>query len=256
MSRQRNGYELKLIKKSGQITAHALKKVLESVKPGVNLLELEKIAAGEIQGQGGGLSFPTVAGYRWATCMTVNDELVHGIPRDYTLRPGDLLSVDVGAVYKGWHTDAAWSVIVGEDPDPGCQSKKREFLAVGEEALWKAVKRAKAGARIGDISNQIESTVVGAGFSVSDTLVGHGVGRSLHEPPNVPGVGSVGTGPLLLPDTTIAIEVIYAQRDARARLASDGWTYVTRDGSWGGLFEMSLVVRDGDAEVLTDWRKI
>lgn len=250
----RNDYELKLMRQSGLITAKALKKALAAVKPEVNLLEIEKIAAGEITDLGAKLSFPTVGNYKWATCLTVNEELVHGIPRDYALKAGDILSIDIGALYKGWHTDAAWSVIVGGKGE--AESGKEKFLAVGEEALWKALKQAKSGNRVGDISEVIQQTVEGAGFSVSETLVGHGVGRQLHEDPIIPGLGRKGTGVLLKTDMTIAIEVIYAKGNADVELATDGWTYVTKDKSLGGLFEMSVIIKEGQTEVLTDWRKV
>jgi methionyl aminopeptidase len=251
----RSENELKLMRKSGQITAKALKRVLSEIKPGVNLLHLEAVAVEEITKNGGKLSFPTVEGYRWATCLTVNDELVHGIPRDIQLKDGDIVSVDIGAMYKGWHTDAAWSVLVGSEVG-GRGSERKKFLAVGEETLWKAIKQAVTGNKIGDISEVIQTGVEEAGYSVSETLVGHGVGRELHEDPNVPGLGRKGTGPELRENMTIAVEVIYAEGDAETELATDGWTYITRDGSLGGLFEMSLIVKKGKAEVLTDWRKV
>lgn len=244
----RTADELKLMRKSGQITAKALKKAIEAAKPGANLLEIERVAAQEIKRNDAKLSFPTVEGYKWATCLTVNDELVHGIPRDVILKEGDILSIDIGAVYKGWHTDAAWSVVVG--------GNKSSFLAVGEEALWKAIKQAKVGNRIGDISAQIEQTVKQGGYDVSRTLVGHGVGRQLHEEPIVPGLGKAGCGMALKENMTIAIEVIYASGSAEVYLSDDGWTYLTRDGSLGGLFEMSLIVGKEGPEVLTDWRKV
>ncbi len=246
----RNEYELKLMRKSGEITAKALKQALETVKPGVNLQQIEKVAAEEIIKQGAKLSFPTVGDYKWATCLTVNEELVHGIPRDYVLIDGDILSIDIGALYHGWHTDAAWSVIVGQG-----DKKKEKFLVVGEEALRKAIKQAKAGNQVGDISQAIGQTVENAGYSVSETLVGHGVGKELHEDPVIPGLGQSGTGPTLRKNMTIAIEVIYAEGNAEVELASDGWTYVTRDKSLGGLFEMSIIIKDKEAEVLTDWRQ-
>src|SRR5476649_2794932 len=122
----RTEQELKLMRKSGQITAKALKRVLNEIKPGANLLHLEAVAVDEITKNGAKLSFPTVEGYKWATCLTINEELVHGIPRDIQLKEGDLVSVDIGAIYKGWHTDAAWSVLVeGDTGDQGDKGGKR-----------------------------------------------------------------------------------------------------------------------------------
>lgn len=240
--------ELELIRESGRISALALKKVLAAVKEGVSLLDLEKIAEETIKSEGAALSFRTEPGYFWATCLTVNNEVVHGIPRDIILKNGDVLSVDLGALYKGWHTDTAWSVVVG--------GGKSKFLSVGEEAMWKGIKQAKAGNRIGDISNAIQKTVEGAGYSVVRSLVGHGVGKSLHEDPMIPGVGKAGTGIVLKPGMTLAIEAIYTEGNGKVANLDDGWTIVSADGTMGGLFEMSIIVTEGEPEVLTDWRKI
>src|SRR3989344_1077428 len=253
--------QLDLMRQSGKISALALKKALEASKQGVNLLEVEKVAWNTIKENGGEISFTTVGDYKWATCLTVNEQLVHGIPHDYELKEGDLLSIDVGAIYKGWHTDTAWSILIEETKrQSGKETKeiaeKRKFLRVGGEALWKAIKKAVQGKQIGDISNEIQSTIEGAGFSVSRELIGHGVGQDVHEPPDVPGVGKPGTGLQLQAGMTIAIETIYAKGNARVYLESDGWTYTTIDHSWGGLFEMSVIVGEKEAEVLTDWRKV
>lgn len=239
--------ELKIMRKSGEITAKALKKALEAARPGVNLLRVEAVASQEILDLGAKLSFPTVDDYPYATCLTLNEEIVHGMPRDYVLKEGDLLGIDIGALYKGWHTDAAWSIVVG--------GGNPKFLSIGEEALWKAIKKAVVGNKIGDISAEIQQTIEGAGYSVSRQFIGHGVGRELHEDPNVPGTGSPGMGLPLKKNMTLAIETIYAEGNARAGIGSDGWTYVTLDGSLGGLFEMTVIVGEKGAEVLTDWRK-
>src|SRR5258708_22467733 len=254
MIKPRSEQELKLMRKSGEITAKALKKALKTVKAGVNLLEIEEAAAKEILDRGGKLSFPTVGNYKWATCLTVNDELVHGIPRDIVLKAGDKISIDVGAIYQGWHTDAAWSVTVSGQG--AVDSGQKNFLQIGEEALWKAIKQAVAGNTIGDISGAIQSTIEQAGYSVSRTLIGHGVGKALHEEPEVPGFGKAGLGLILEKNMTIAIETIYAKGSSEVYLKDDGWTYAMKDGSLGGLFEMTVVVGEKKAEVLTDWRRV
>lgn len=243
----RSDSDLDLMRESGRISAVALKKVLGAVKPGVNLLELEKVADETIKAEGGAISFKTEPGYFWATCLTVNDEVVHGIPRDIVLKEGDILSIDLGAMYKGWHTDTAWSVVVG--------GGKSKFLSVGEEAMWKGIKQAKSGNKVGDISNAVQTTVEGAKYSVVRSLVGHGVGRSLHEDPMIPGVGKPNTGPNLLKGMTIAVEAIYTGGKGAVYLCDDGWTISSKDGSMGGLFEMTIIVSDGEPEVITDWRK-
>lgn len=244
------------MRKSGEISAKALKKVILASKPGISLIELEEIAANEIKKNGAKLSFTTAPGYRWATCLTVNDELVHGIPREIILEDGDLLSIDVGALYQGWHTDTAWSVLIGEEKDKELLDQKQKFLRVGEQALWGGVSQAVTGNTIGDISSAIQTTIEKAGYSVSRTLIGHGVGRELHEKPDVPGYGTKGVGLVLETGVTLAIEAIYAQRNATVYLKDDGWTYATKDKSLGGLFEMTIIVGDKKAEILTDWRKV
>jgi methionyl aminopeptidase len=249
MSNLRNAYELKLMRESGKISALALKRALESAKLGVKEIEVDKEAEKAIYKAGGDLSYKTVPGYDFATCVTVNEQVVHGIPTDREIEEGDLVSVDLAASYKGWHTDTAWTVMVGKG-----DAEKKKFLQTGEDALWKGVKQAVAGNRIGDIGAAIQSRVEGAGYSVVKSLVGHGVGRELHEDPEVPGYGKKGTGVLLKEGMTLAIEVIYNQGSEDVILGSDGWTFLTADGSLAALFEMTVVVGKEKAEVLTDWR--
>ena len=244
--------ELEIMRKSGKITALALKKAIESARPGMSLKELDKIAEDEIKKRGGKSSFKTVPGYSWTTCLTVNDEVVHGIPRNVTLQKGDVLGIDLGAVYGGYHTDSAWSVVVGGVEDP----EVKHFLEVGEKALWAAVPIAVEGNRVGDISATIQEVVEGAGFSIIRSLTGHGVGRSPHEEPEIPGFGKAGTGPKLKEGMVLAIEVIYAKGRGEVYEKEDGWTIATYDGSLGGLFEMSVIVGRDRPEVITDWRKV
>ena len=251
----RSEKEIEFMRKSGQISAKALKNCVEACVVGANLLDIEKIAMETILRQGGKPSFTTVGDYKWATCLTVNEQLVHGIPKDRVLKIGDLISIDVGAIYEGWHTDTAWSVVVEETKRQADKEKER-FLEVGEEALWRGIKQAIDGNFIGDISAAIQETVEKAGFDVSKTLIGHGVGREIHEPPDVPGVGRKGMGLQLQKGMSLAIEVIYAEKKADVFLEDDGWTYTNKDKSWGGLFEMSVIVGEKQAEVLTDWRKV
>lgn len=250
----RNKQELDLMRKSGFITAAALKKAILSAKEGISLAELDKVAEDEIENLGGKASFKTVPGYFWATCLTVNDEVVHGIPRDIKLNNGDVLGIDLGAVYKGWHTDASWSVVIGGKDYT--DSNKSKFLKVGEEALWKAIKEASEGNRIGDISNALQTVIEDGGYSVVKSLTGHGVGRSPHEEPEIPEFGKKGTGPEIHANMTLAIEAIYTEGQGEVVEKIDGWTIASRDGSLGGLFEMTVITRPGKAEVITDWRKV
>ena len=239
----RNSYELKLIRESGRIAGGALKKALQKVKPGVTELEIDKIAEKEIYRLGGDLSYKTVPGYQFATCITVNDQVVHGIPTERKFQEGDLVSVDLAVEYRGWHTDCAWSIMV-EDGRSKIEDReeKKKFLKVGEEALWDGISQAVEGNRVGDISAAIQTKVEGGGFSVVRSLVGHGVGKSLHEEPEIPGYGNSGTGALLKEGMSLAIEVIYAMGKFEVVLQEDGWTYRTADKSLAGLFEMTVIV--------------
>src|SRR3989338_2926942 len=185
----RSKEELELMRESGRITGLALKEVLKNIKVGVTGLELDKIAEEEMKKLGGESSFKTVEGYSFTTCVTVNEQVVHGIPTERVLKEGDLVSIDLGALYKGWHTDAAWSVLVSGEEGDSRQSEKKKFIAVGEEALWLGIKQATDGNRVGDISEAIQTKVEGSGYSIVRSLVGHGVGKELHEDPEVPGYG-------------------------------------------------------------------
>ncbi|MDO8619350.1 MAG: type I methionyl aminopeptidase [Candidatus Daviesbacteria bacterium] len=245
----RSSSEIALIRESGRISAIAMKKVLDNIKAGVSCLELEKLVAEEIKSLGGEIAFAKVPGYKWATCITINDEVVHGIPTNRLIKEGDLVSIDLGAVYKGWYSDTAWSVIVGQ-----VDSETKKFLQVGEQALWQGIKEATDGNHVGDISTAIQTVVEGASYSVVRSLVGHGIGKNLHEDPEVPGFGKSGTGLKLKTGMSLAVEVIYTKGKPEVVLEDDNWTISSADGSLGGLFEMTVIVGKEKAEVLTDWR--
>lgn len=245
-----NSYELKLMRESGRISANALKKAIDAVKEGVTGLDLDSIAKEEIYKQGGDLSYKTVPGYKFATCITLNEQVVHGLPTSRKIEKGDLVSIDLASSFRGWHTDTAWTILMGDDP------KKSKFLNVGMKALEYGINKAVAGNRIGDISNAIQIEVESAGYSVVRSLVGHGVGKSLHEGPEIPGYGIKGSGLPLKAGMTLAIEVIYTQGGHEVVLGDDGWTYSTSDGSLSALFEMTVSVGKDKAEILTDWRRI
>ena len=243
--------ELDLMRKSGEISAKALKKTMDSAEVGVTLKQLDQIAESEIKRFGAKSAFKTVPGYNFATCLTVNDEVVHGIPREVKLRRGDKLSIDLGALYKGWYTDVAWSISVGTG-----LNEKTPFLKAGEKALWSAIDKAIPGNHVGDISSAIQNIIEESGFSVVRSLIGHGVGKALHEAPEIPGVGVGGEGSVLKMGMTLAIEVIYTGGAPDVSLSSDGWTVMTLDHSLGGLFEMTVVIKKDAPEVITDWRFI
>lgn len=245
--------EIDLIRQSSRITAAALSEVLKQVAPGITTAKLDKLAEKLIREAGGQPSFMMEKGYHYTTCMNINDMVVHGIPRDYVLKDGDRLGVDLGTFYKGFHSDASWSVIVGNAPVAETE-KIKNFLCTGEEALTNAIKAAVPGNHVGDISKAMQDTIEGAGYSCVRQLVGHGVGRHLHEDPEVPCYlrGKIANTPLLKPGMVLAIEAIYNQGDAAVVYENDdGWTIVSRDGSASGLFEHTVAITASGPEILT-----
>lgn len=234
-------------KKLGEI----LNELVKYSKVGTNLLDIEKRAQELIVLAGGTPSFMTVADYKWATCLCVNEEVVHGIPRDYLLKDGDILTIDVGLLYQGYHTDTATSLIVSNNPSLNTDHQK--FLETGREALNKAIKQAVAGNYVGDISKTIEEIITQSGYSIIKSLVGHGVGKTLHEEPQIPGFLQTPKQytPKLTSGQTVAVEVIYAMGKGHILTEPDGWTMVTRDGSLSAVFEHSLEVGNEQAYVLT-----
>lgn len=236
------------MKKAGNICAKALKKVLSEVRPGVLCSELNKIAREEITKDGADSSFMTVDDYKWTICTTINDQVVHGIPTDTALKEGDILGIDIGARYKGFHSDMATTVAVGKVSD-----HQKEFLEKGKKTLEKAIRRAKVGGHIGDISSTIQKEIESAGYDIVKNLTGHGVGRELHEEPMVPGFGKEGKGPKILENMVLAIEVIYAQGSGEVKIEKDNWTISTKDGSLGGLFEQTVAITKNGPIVLTPY---
>lgn len=238
--------EIKIMAEAGRTTALALAEVGKHIKKGVSGLELDEVAEKVIRSQGATPSFQTVEDYKYTICVTENELVVHGLPTETPLEEGDIVGVDIGALYKGFHSDMAETFAVGKlSPDA------ERFLKTGKEALEKAVASAKIGHRVGDISGTIQGVVEGAGYSVVRELVGHGVGTELHEDPLIPGVGKKGTGPLLEEGMVIAIEIIYNQGKAPVALLEDGWSIVSKDGSLSGLFERTVAITKKGPVVLT-----
>lgn len=244
----KNEKEIKLMKISGKICAQALKKVLEIIKPGVKCFDLDAMALDEIERAGGKSSFATVQDYKWATCITINEQVVHGIPTARTIKSGDIVSVDIGALYAGYHSDMATTVAVGQ-----VLNRTRKFIEVGKSTLEKAIQSARIGNRIGDISATIQQSIENAGYSIVRSLTGHGIGRKLHEEPMVPGFGKRDTGSKLSVGMTLALEVIYAQGSPKVFLEDDGWTITTADKSLGGLFEQTIAITKSGPIVLTPY---
>ncbi len=230
-----------------------LQELLAFSQPGVTLQQVEDLAMKRILEAGGKASFTTVEDYKWATCLCVNDVIVHGIPNSRVLTEGDVFTIDVGMIYKGFHTDTAWSKIIckkGFVADP----KTERFLAVGKEALRDAIAQARVGNRIGHISQTIQRIVEGAGYGIVKSLVGHGVGEELHMPPQIPGYlkGKVTSTLPLAAGMTIAIEIIYTMGKPAVYYANDdGWSIATRDHSLSAVFEQTVLVTDGDPVAIT-----
>lgn len=248
MSFQKTDKEVDIMKTSGKIAAEALKKVLINVREGITLRELDSIAEKEIRASGATPSFMTVDNYKWTICTTVNEAVVHGIPGDRKLKDGDILGVDIGALYNGFHSDLAITVPVGK-----VALSTQKFLKLGAQVLGDAIKEAKVGRKIGDISHTIQKGIESQSYSIVKSLTGHGVGRSLHEDPMIPGFGKAQTGPTLKQNMTIAIEIIYAQGSGEVELESNNWTITTKDKSLGGLFEQTVLVDKGGPIVLTPY---
>jgi methionyl aminopeptidase len=216
---------------------------------GVSPKQIEFKARELIKAEGGELSFTKVPGYRWATCININDGIVHGIPTSETpLQDGDMVTVDVGVYYRGYHTDAAFTKVVGTST-----KEKDRFLAAGLEGLKNAIAAVRPGGRIGDISYAMESTLKKYGYSATRELTGHGVGKELHEEPMISNVvvGDPAKTPLIREGQTLAIEIIYVAGKPALVLEADGWTISTKDGTLSAVHEETVVVTHDGCSILT-----
>lgn len=242
--------EIKIMQHGGHILADVLGRVMDAIKPGVSEIEIDKLAEKLIREQGGEPGFQKVPGYRNTICVSTNDVVVHGIPSVYRFQPGDVVGIDCGVFYKGFHTDMSDSKIVpGGDAPEGAS----EFLRIGKYALDEAIKEAVIGNRIGHISKKIQNIVEGAGYSIVRSLIGHGVGRELHEEPEVPGylAHPIEKTPALKEGMTIAVEVIYNMGSREVVLDQDGWTIRTEDGRLAGLYERTIAITKNGPLMLT-----
>lgn len=245
--------EIALMRRAGQIVAKVLEAIRERVRPGITTGELDELAERIIRAEG---AIPSFKGYDGGSdrppfpatiCASVDSEVVHGIPsRQRVLEEGQILSVDVGAIYQGYHGDAAITVPVGKVSDLA-----RRLLEVTEGALYAGIAAARAGNRLGDISHAIQSYVESRGFSVVREYTGHGIGREMHEGLQVLNFGEPGRGVRLRAGMTLALEPMVNVGDWRTKVLPDGWTVVTYDGSLSAHFEHTILVRDGEAEILT-----
>ncbi len=249
--------EIKIMQHGGHILSDALFATLEKVKPGVTELELDAFAEEFIIKRGGEAGFKKVPGYHHTICASTNDVVVHGIPTNRVLKEGDIIGIDMGVFYQGFHTDMAETIKVKSEKLK-VKSEDDEidkFLKTGKHAMEEGIKMAKVGNHVGHISRIMQEIVEKkGGYAVVRSLVGHGVGRELHEEPEIPGylLDEIAHTPLLRPGMTIAIEIIYnaGKRDV-VYSAGDEWTIVTKDGSLAGLFERSLVITEKGPVILT-----
>jgi methionyl aminopeptidase len=238
--------EIDAMARAGRVVADTLALVGEHLRPGMTTKELDALAEDYIRSQGGKPTFKGYHGFPASICASPNSMVVHGIPGEYRIEEGDLLSVDVGVTLNGFVADSAYTFAVGDIGDDA-----QRLLDVGQAALEAGIVEARAGNHIGDISNAVQRTVEEAGFSVVKSLVGHGIGRSMHEEPQIPNWGEPGRGPLLAPGMTLAIEPMITAGGAEVVVAEDRWSISTDDGSLSAHFEHTVAVTDGEPRILT-----
>ena len=239
--------EIELMREAGRIVALAHRKVAEAIAPGVSTLELDKIAEKTIRDNGATPSFKGYGGFPGSICASINDVVVHGIPnKNIKLKDGDIISVDIGAEYKGYHGDSAMTHPVGN-----ITPEKQRLIDVTQQSFFEGVKYAKPNNRLSDISHAIQKYVEENGFGVVREFTGHGVGRKLHEDPSIPNYGIAGTGPLLKPGMTLAIEPMVTAGSHKIRILGDDWTTVTIDGSDSAHYEHTIVITEEGYEILT-----
>jgi methionyl aminopeptidase len=234
------------MREGGKIASLVLSEIRKSAKPGVVLVDLDSLAEKIIRENGAKPSFKGFKGYPTATCVSVNSELVHGIPDKRKLNEGDIVGVDVGVYYKGFHTDTAITIGIGK-----ISIEAQKLLNITQESLFMGLKKVKAGVHLGDVQETIQTYIEKAGFSVIRNLTGHGVGKELQEEPSIPNFGKSGTGIILKEGMTLAIEPMVAVGSWEVRVKPDGWTVVMADGSLGAHFEHTIVVTKSGCEILT-----
>lgn len=239
--------ELAVMREACRISAAALKLVGESIEPGVTTGELDKLAEKYIRSQGAVPNFLNYAGYPATACISINNEVIHGIPSfKRKIKSGDIVSVDLGAAFEGYNGDNAATFAVGDISD-----EAKRLIATTRESLYEGIRAAVAGGRVGDIGNAVQSYVEKRGFSVVRDFVGHGVGAELHEAPEVPNYGSAGKGVRLLPGMTIAIEPMVNAGKYNVRTLPDGWTVLTSDGSLSAHFEHTVAITPDGPQIMT-----
>ena len=241
--------QIEKMRAAGLVVGQTLELLRAAARPGITTGELDRIAEDNIRSSG---AIPSFKGYAQppfpaSTCISVNDEVVHGIPGDRVIADGDIVSIDCGAIVDGWHGDAAITVAVGAVPDAA-----RELMRVTEEALWRGIAAARLGGRVTDISHAVESYVRGEGdYGILEDYVGHGIGSAMHQPPNVPNYGRPGRGPKLVRGLALAVEPMIVAGDPATQVLPDEWTVATVDGSPAAHFEHTFTLTPEGTWVLT-----
>lgn len=238
--------QLDLMRKAGLIVAETLALVTDSARPGISTGRLDRIAEDHIRASGAVPSFKGYLGYPASICTSPNNVIVHGIPGDYKLKDGDIIGIDCGAIWQGWHGDAAVTIGVGDISD-----EAEQLLDVTKKSLAAGIEQVQGGNRLGDIGHAIQEVAESAGYAVVRDYVGHGIGTAMHEAPQVPNYGPGGIGKRLKPGYVLAIEPMVNIGDIQTKVLDDGWTVVTRDGSLSAHFEHTVAVLEGGPEIFT-----
>ena len=238
--------EIAKMRLAGKVVAEIHEKIRAAVRPGVTTLDLDKISREVIQARGARSNFLGYHGFPATICSSPNDMIVHGIPDEYALKEGDIISVDCGAIVGGWHGDAAFTVGVGEVSEIASR-----LMAVTEQSLWAGIAQMVDGNRIGDIGHAVQTVAEDAGFSVVREYVGHAIGLAMHEEPQVPNYGAPGTGPKLRTGMVFAVEPMVNEGAAATKVLKDGWSVMTADGRLSAHFEHTIAITDDGPEVLT-----
>lgn len=243
----KTGRELNIMREACRISAGALQTAGKAVEPGVTTAEIDRLAEEYIRSQGGEPNFKNYEGYPATACISINNEVIHGIPSSKRkLRAGDIVSIDLGAKFDGYHGDNAATFACGD-----ITPEAKRLMDATRESLYEGIKAARAGGRIGDISHAVQSYVEARGYSVVRQFVGHGVGTHLHEAPEVPNFGTAGRGIRLMPGMTIAIEPMVNAGAAGVEVQPDGWTVLTKDGSLSAHFEHTVAITVDGPKIMT-----
>ena len=238
--------EIVTMRAAGKILTDALDRLEEALEPGITTAELDRIAERVITAAGATPSFKGYRGFPASICTSPNEVIVHGIPGNRRLEDGDIISIDVGVLHQGFHADSAWTFPVGAVP-----AETADLLKVTEESLNAAIEQCRPGNRLGDVGHAVQEVAEGAGYSIVREYVGHGVGRSLHEEPQVPNYGPPGRREVLSPGMTLAIEPMVNIGGAATKVLGDGWTVVTADGSLSAHFEHTVAITPQGCQILT-----